>query len=90
MTAREARTFLSETFSGLGETVGSADRVFAPAVQERAFGRPGKAGNADRIRQLAQSAVAIYAELLRVSALLRNQLVPAQLLARLKSAMALN
>ena len=79
MNTSEARTFLRETFNGLAETVGSADRVFDPAVQERAFGRPGEAGDPDRIRELAQSAVAIYAELLRVSALLRNQHVPAQL-----------
>ena len=81
MTANEGRAFLSETFDGLAETLGSADRVFDPAAQERAFGRPGEAGNADRIRELAQRAVAIYAELLRVSALFRNQLVPAQLAA---------
>lgn len=78
LSADEAPSLLSDIFGELGQVVGRTDRVFASETQERAFGRPGEPGNPERIRELAQSAVAIYAELLRLSALVRSQLASRQ------------
>ena len=52
------------------------NRLFAPDSTERAFGKPGEAGDADRIIHLADRIVGVYEEYMDWAAALRGALVP--------------
>lgn len=74
--ALEAGKFLSQSFKSLSKTLHNSQRVYDPAVQEQAFGKPGEPGDPERISQLARLTLRQYEELLRTAATLRNQVVP--------------
>jgi len=52
------------------------DRLFLPEAQERAFGRPGEPGDAEKIKHLAMRWTSIYEELLDWPARLRGVATP--------------
>ncbi|WP_236788846.1 toll/interleukin-1 receptor domain-containing protein [Amycolatopsis sp. GM8] len=55
---------LKNNFGALDRIINAFNRVFSEDVQERAFGRPGEAGDPDRIIHLGRRFSSVYEELL--------------------------
>ena len=72
----EAPAYMARAMRKMGRIVSNLDRRMSPRSQQRAFGKPGKAGNPARIAALAEDIVGCYSEFLEVSAQLRAEGVP--------------
>lgn len=72
----QARNLFMLVLKGAGRTVGDLDKANDPAVQERAFGRPGDPGDPAEIQRFARMVTGRYAELLHAAGSLRSHVVP--------------
>jgi HNH endonuclease len=72
----EARDRLLHVFERPRKTLEAVSRQMAPEAQERAFGKPGEAGDPQLITDFAAGLVAFYRDLLDWSAQLRGSGVP--------------
>jgi TIR domain len=68
--------FLSQEIGWMRRQVSALDRVFDPAVLEKAFGKPDELGDAERITHVAQGVIQIYESMMDWAAGLRNTSVP--------------
>jgi hypothetical protein len=73
---QESVAFISDTFSEVSEIVSRLDQLFTPETQEKAFGKPGEAGDPEHITSFAEGVTKGYGELLEWSAGLRADGVP--------------
>jgi TIR domain len=70
--------FLSRELGWMQVQISAIDRVFDPDVLERAFGARGEPGDAERIKQVAQGVIQIYASMMEWAAELRNTSAPGE------------
>jgi hypothetical protein len=69
-------SFLSREIGWMRRQVSVLDRVFDQAVLEKAFGKSGEPGDADRIAHVAHGVIQIYESMMDWAAELRNTSVP--------------
>jgi hypothetical protein len=74
-----AFSFLGREIGWMSKQIAVLNRVFDPALQERAFGRPGEHGDIKLIENLARRIIALYEALMDWAALLRNTSVSSEL-----------
>ena len=72
----QATAFLGSAFDHVRALLANVDRVMAADVHERAFGPPGKGGDAARIEHVAGRLIDVYEGMLDWAARIRGTLLP--------------